>query len=68
MSLWQSYRNLSFGARLGVGVGFIAWSAIGLYLSDRTEEKLGFKPTEQDKATLDRYIPKIQVVEKEEKP
>jgi hypothetical protein len=35
-----------------VGFGLLAWGVIGLQLSDLAEEKLGFKPSEEDKATL----------------
>jgi len=66
MSLWQSYRNLPTLARLGVGGGLLAWGVVGLYLSDRAEEKFGFTPTDEDKAALDRLTPKIHVVEREQ--
>lgn len=66
MSLWQSYRNLPTLARLGVGGGLLVWGVVGLYLSDRAEEKFGFTPTEEDKAALDRLTPKIHVVEREQ--
>lgn len=50
--------------RLGVGVGIIAWGGAGLYLSDRAEERFGYTPTDEDKAKLDMYTPKIVTVEK----
>lgn len=43
----------------------MAWGTAGLYLSPVAEEKLGFTPTEEDKARLDKYTPKIVTVEKE---
>ena len=39
---------------------------LGLYLSDKAEDT--FKPTEQDKAALDRLKPKLHVVDRREKP
>lgn len=62
----RSYRNLPTVARLGVGGGFVAWGVIGLYLSDKVEEKLGYTATEEDKAALDRLTPKIHVVDREQ--
>ncbi|KAJ9131587.1 hypothetical protein NKR23_g11688 [Pleurostoma richardsiae] len=68
MSLWSAYRNLSFRSKLGVGVGLLAWGAIGPYLSDRAEARFGFTPTEEEKAALDKMAPKIHVVDKDERP
>jgi len=50
--------------RIGVGVGIIAWGAIGLYLSDRAEERYGLTPSEADKAALEKVTPKILVVDR----
>ncbi|KAL1883798.1 hypothetical protein VTK73DRAFT_8334 [Phialemonium thermophilum] len=66
MSLWRTYRNLPFKGRLGVGFGLLAWGVIGMYMADRVEEKFGLKPTEEDKAALDKLIPKIHVVERDQ--
>ncbi|KAI2624372.1 hypothetical protein GGR54DRAFT_573582 [Hypoxylon sp. NC1633] len=62
MSLLQSFRNLSFRTRIGVGLGLLAWGAIGLHLSDRAEERYGFRPSEEDKAALARAMPSITTV------
>lgn len=51
-------------ARIGVGLGLLAWGAIGLQLSDRAEERYGFKPTEEDKAALEKALPRITAVER----
>ncbi|KAJ2987622.1 hypothetical protein NUW58_g4400 [Xylaria curta] len=51
MPLLQSFRNLSPKTRIGVGLGLLAWGAVGLQISDRTEERY-FKPTEEDHAAL----------------
>ncbi|KAH8804845.1 hypothetical protein F5884DRAFT_797414 [Xylogone sp. PMI_703] len=61
MSFIQSYRNLSPRTRIGVGLGFLAWGTIGLYLSDTAEKKLGWEATEKDRAAL----PRVVVVERE---
>lgn len=61
----RTYQGLSPRARLGVGFGLLAWGLIGLKLSDKAEEKLGYTPTEQDKAELDKMIPKIHSVPRE---
>ena len=37
-------------------------------MSDRAEERLGYTPSEQDKAALDMMKPKIYVVDRGEKP
>jgi hypothetical protein len=36
-------------------------------LTDPLEKSLGLTPTEEDKAELDKYTPKIITVEKDEK-
>lgn len=48
---------------MGVGLGVIAWGVAGLYLADRAEEK--YQAPAEDKAAVDRYIPRVTVVEKE---
>ncbi|KAI1767390.1 hypothetical protein GGR53DRAFT_125800 [Hypoxylon sp. FL1150] len=65
MTLLQSFRNLSPRARVGVGLGLLAWGAIGLHLSDRAEERYGLTPTEDDKAALAKVLPRITAVERE---
>lgn len=64
MSLLQSFRNLSPRARIGVGLGLLAWGAIGLQLDDRAEARYGFTPTEDDKAALAKILPSVTVVER----
>ncbi|KAI1379408.1 hypothetical protein F4677DRAFT_442386 [Hypoxylon crocopeplum] len=64
MSLLRSFRNLSPRTRVGVGLGLLAWGAIGLQLSDRAEERYGLKPTEEDKAALAKALPRITTVER----
>ncbi|KAF4962332.1 hypothetical protein FSARC_9575 [Fusarium sarcochroum] len=63
----RAYKNLSSKTRLGVGVAILAWGAGGLMLTEPLEKSLGLTPTEEDKAELDKYTPKIVTVEKDEK-
>ncbi|KAL7627436.1 hypothetical protein AAE478_001629 [Parahypoxylon ruwenzoriense] len=60
----RSFRKLSPRTRIGVGLGLLAWGAIGLQLSDRAEERYGFTPTEEDKAALTKMVPRITAVDK----
>lgn len=46
-------------------MGLIVWALVGQRLSDTAEAKLGFTPTEADKAALERMTPKIHVVPRE---
>ncbi|KAI0899995.1 hypothetical protein F4806DRAFT_492986 [Annulohypoxylon nitens] len=59
-----SFRNLSRRVRIGVGLGLLTWGAVGLHLSDRAEERYGFTPTEEDKAALDKVLPRIITVDR----
>ncbi|KAF4463297.1 hypothetical protein FALBO_9879 [Fusarium albosuccineum] len=65
--MFKAYKNLSSKTRLGVGVAIIAWGAAGLMLTDEVEKSFGFTPTEEDKARLDKYTPKITTVDKDDK-
>ncbi|KAK8931966.1 hypothetical protein VCV18_000496 [Metarhizium anisopliae] len=62
----KAYKNLSPKTRAGVGIGLIAWSFAGLYLSDQAEEKFGYRPSEKDKEELWRWAPKVTTVDKSE--
>ncbi|KAK4244986.1 hypothetical protein C7999DRAFT_43411 [Corynascus novoguineensis] len=64
MSLLKTYTNLSPKAKLAFGVGLVSWGFLGLTFGDKIESKLGFTPTEADKAELDKIAPKIHVVER----
>ncbi|KAI1081737.1 hypothetical protein F5B20DRAFT_535132 [Whalleya microplaca] len=64
MSLLQSFRNLSPRTRIGVGLGLLAWGAIGLHLSDRAEERFGLTPSEEDREALKELGPRITVVDR----
>lgn len=60
----RAYKSLSPKARMGVGVGVIAWGVIGLHLSDQAEEKFGYTPSEKDKEELWKWTPKVTTVDK----
>lgn len=42
----------------------MAYAGIGLFLSDKAEEKFGLTPTEQDREELRNALPKITTVER----
>ncbi|KAK8128273.1 hypothetical protein PG984_009381 [Apiospora sp. TS-2023a] len=65
MSVLQSFRNLSPRMRLGVGLGLLAWGAVGLQLSDRAEDKYGFKASDEEKARLRQLAPRIVTVDRD---
>jgi hypothetical protein len=46
-------------------MGLLSWGALGLYASDTAEDKLGFKASEEDKASLRAITPRISVVDRE---
>ncbi|CAI0653681.1 unnamed protein product [Colletotrichum noveboracense] len=58
----KAYKNLSPKTRLGFGVAVLAWGGAGLYLSDRAEEK--YQPTVEEKAVVDKYVPKDHVIDR----
>ncbi|KAL7919226.1 hypothetical protein ACQKWADRAFT_315870 [Trichoderma austrokoningii] len=62
--MFKAYTNLRPQTRLGVGAAIIAWGCVGLYLSDKAEERFGYTPTEEDKAALRDMAPRITAVEK----
>ncbi|KAH6996213.1 hypothetical protein BKA56DRAFT_570889 [Ilyonectria sp. MPI-CAGE-AT-0026] len=59
--MFKAFKNLPPKTRAGVGVAILAWGGVGLYLSDRAEEE--YPATEEDKAKLSQYTPKIIVVD-----
>ena len=50
-----------------VGLGCIAWSGIGILISNSAEKSFGMVPTEEDKERLRKAMPKITVVERRER-
>lgn len=62
----RSFCNLSPKTRIGVGVAFLAWGTIGIYISDAAEKRLGFEPTEKDREALQAVVPMLTVVEREQ--
>jgi hypothetical protein len=47
-----------------IGVGVMAYAGVGLYLSDKAEERFGLTPTEKDREELRDALPKITTVER----
>ncbi|KAK4033321.1 hypothetical protein C8A01DRAFT_40235 [Parachaetomium inaequale] len=64
MSLFKTYTSLTPKTKLALGTGLVAWGLLGLTFADKVESKLGFTPTDADKAELEKMTPKIHVVEK----
>lgn len=58
------YKNMAPRTRILVGAGIMTYAAVGLFLSDKAEEKLGLVPTEKDKEDLREALPKIVAVER----
>ena len=63
----RTFRKLPQRTRVGVGLAFLAWGAVGLYISDNAEKKLGFEATQKEKEALQAAVPRITVVEREGK-
>ncbi|KAF1976192.1 hypothetical protein BU23DRAFT_456044, partial [Bimuria novae-zelandiae CBS 107.79] len=61
------YKGIAPKTRVFIGLGVMAYAGVGMFLSDRVEEKLGFVPTEKDKEDLQNAIPKIIVVDRPSK-
>ena len=64
--LSRAFKNLDRKTRAGVGLAVITWGAVGLYLSDRAEERFGYTPTDKDQEVLRDYTPKIITVDKKD--
>lgn len=63
----RSYLALSPRTRVLLGVGVMAWSGIGLYISDNYEKKLANEAAEAERKRLRESLPvKISVVERDE--
>lgn len=62
----RKYRSLAPRTRVLIGVGIMGYAGLGLLLSDTAEEKFGLVPTEKDKEELDRIIPKIKLVDRDD--
>ncbi|KAG8632117.1 hypothetical protein KVT40_001257 [Elsinoe batatas] len=63
-SLWSKYRSLPASTRILMGSGLVAYALIAQTLSDKAEEPLGLKATEEEKEELYRYMPRIRTVER----
>ena len=45
----------------------MTYALFGLLLSDRIERAYGLEPTEEDKKNLQQAMPKVQLVDRDEK-
>jgi len=61
----RTFKSLSPKTRISVGVAFLAWGTIGLYISDKAEKKLGLEPSEKDREALEAVVPRITLVDRE---
>lgn len=58
------YKGITPKTRMLIGAGIMAYAGVGLFLSDKAEEKFGLTPTEKDKEELRNALPKITTVER----
>ncbi|KAL6717172.1 hypothetical protein ACLMJK_005087 [Lecanora helva] len=63
MGFWQSFRALQPRTRLYIGLGAMAWAGMGLFLSDKAEEKFGLRATEEDRRELEGLVPRVRRVD-----
>jgi hypothetical protein len=47
-----------------IGAGIMAYAGLGLFLSNKAEEKFGLTPTDKDREELRNAMPKITTVER----
>lgn len=45
----------------------MAYAGLGLLLSDKAEQTFGFTPTEEDKKNLKEAVPRVHMVDRENK-
>ncbi|KAF2824413.1 hypothetical protein CC86DRAFT_408491 [Ophiobolus disseminans] len=64
MAVWNWYKGITPKTRVFIGVGIMAYAGLGLFLSDKAEEKFGLTPTEKDHEELRNALPKITTVER----
>ena len=63
----RAYTSINPKTRAILGLGIITWAGIGLYVSDKAEEKFGFTPSEEEKRRLEAAMPRVIAVEPVEK-
>jgi hypothetical protein len=61
------YRAITPKTRVLIGVGVMTYAGMGLFLSDKAEEKFGLTPTEKDMEELRGALPKITTVERKDR-
>ncbi|KAL2356432.1 hypothetical protein BJ546DRAFT_838759, partial [Cryomyces antarcticus] len=60
------YRSLSSRTRLLIGIGVMGYAGFGMLMTDQAEKVFELTPTEQDKEKLDRILPRITTIEKDD--
>jgi hypothetical protein len=65
--LFRWYKGIAPKTRMIIGVGIVAYAGLGLFLSDKAEEKFGLVPTEKDREELKNAMPKIIPIERSSK-
>jgi hypothetical protein len=61
---YRWYKGIAPKTRMIIGVGIVAYAGLGLFLSDKAEEKFGLVPTEKDREELKKAMPKIIPIER----
>ncbi|MCJ1383993.1 hypothetical protein MMC17_007108 [Xylographa soralifera] len=65
--LRRSYTTLTPRTRLLLGLGIITWGGLGLLVTDQAEKKFNMVPTEKDREELEEAMPRITIVERDNK-
>jgi hypothetical protein len=50
-----------------IGGGVMTYAVLGLLVSDEAEKKFGMVPTEKDKEELEKWMPKVTMVDRDGK-
>ncbi|KAL1895344.1 hypothetical protein Cpir12675_003301 [Ceratocystis pirilliformis] len=58
----RAYKRLSPNMRAALGLGVIAWGGIGMYVSDRIEER--YEAPAEDKAVVEKYTPRVITIDR----
>lgn len=65
--MFRWYKGIAPKTRVIIGVGIVAYASLGLFLSDKAEEKFGLVPTEKDREELKKAMPKIIPIDRPSK-
>ena len=53
--------------RLLLGIGIITWGGLGLLVTDHAEKRFNMIPTDKDREKLEEVMPKITILEREDR-